>query len=117
MKKREWLFIIMTFPVAFMVRLLVDTKWKEKCEKIIPYRPRFLNYIWALYGGYFWLPCPLCSKNFSGHEWTVLLSTSYTTGIGVCPKCIIKAEKLNKMQYTLIEGNNENNMGKGLSWI
>lgn len=31
--------------------------------------PRFLARILAFLGGYFWLPCSLCGKNFAGFEW------------------------------------------------
>lgn len=31
-------------------------------------RFRTLNRIYAFLFGYFWLPCPICGKNFGGHE-------------------------------------------------
>lgn len=53
--------------------------------------------------GYFWLPCPLCSKPFGGHEWTEVnghrmdVPDEWTTdemgvveeisGKGICPDC------------------------------
>lgn len=35
----------------------------------MPYRPRWLNRLYAGLFGYFWLPCPLCGEYFGGHEW------------------------------------------------
>lgn len=46
--------------------------------------------------GYFWLPCPLCGREFGGHEWEDidgLSSAIYTDptqpniGTGICPVC------------------------------
>lgn len=34
-----------------------------------PRYPRWLNRLWAGFGGYFWIPCPLCGEDFGGHEW------------------------------------------------
>ena len=31
-------------------------------------RPRWLAHLLARLGGYFWLPCPNCGRNFSGFE-------------------------------------------------
>ncbi len=59
------------------------------------YRPRFLHYIYAFLYGYFWLPCPLCGKNFGGHEWGGSLMSSAFEGKGVCPKCGDNARKIN----------------------
>lgn len=47
--------------------------------------------------GYFWLPCPLCAREFGGHEWREINGLSGTiyghrgddpsTGKGICPVC------------------------------
>lgn len=29
---------------------------------------RFLNMVYAKAFGYFWIPCPVCGKDFGGHE-------------------------------------------------
>jgi len=60
-------------------------------------RLRWFNKIYALALGYFWLPCPMCGKEFGGHEWTdgyagiPKISEGGTwlsgTGTGVCPEC------------------------------
>ncbi len=54
------------------------------------YMPRWFNCIFAFLGGYFWLPCPLCGKNFGGHEWFNDYESLYNgngRGEGVCPRC------------------------------
>jgi len=63
------------------------------------YRPRWLNWLRALVGGYFWLPCPMCGKSFGGHEWTVSLHSSWGDGEGVCPMCAEEAERLNQIRW------------------
>lgn len=32
-------------------------------------RPRFPEHLYAIFHGYFWLPCPVCQRKFGGHEW------------------------------------------------
>ena len=61
---------------------------------------RFIHYLIATIGGYFWLPCPICGKSFGGHEWQTdkpnsTIMTSWSTGTGVCPKCHDKAKEYN----------------------
>lgn len=55
--------------------------------------PRWWHRLRAEIGGYFWLPCPLCGKEFGGHEWThgagihsIPLGSSYHSQ-GICPRC------------------------------
>ena len=61
-------------------------------------RNRKLNRAYAKLGGYFWLPCPLCGKEFGGHEWrdiddkvSAIPDPDYPEGsgrgIGICPDC------------------------------
>lgn len=47
--------------------------------------------------GYFWLPCPTCSRWFSGQEWDGA-SVSLTRGraTGVCPVCVPEARRINE---------------------
>lgn len=61
----------------------------------LPYRPRFINKMFAYLLGYFWLPCPLCGEDFGGHEWRVSLMRSTGEGKGVCPKCSERAGQIN----------------------
>ena len=70
--------------------------------------PRWYHAVRAFLSGYFWLPCPICGKNFGGHEWRVgdgsdIWSGSEAEGMaapsggeGVCPRCKDKANKINK---------------------
>jgi hypothetical protein len=55
---------------------------------------RFVERIYARVNGYFWLPCPLCQREFGGHEW--LSGPQYgipwpeegtNHGRGICPRC------------------------------
>jgi hypothetical protein len=48
---------------------------------------RFWNRLKALWGGFFWMPCPICGKNFGGHEWRVTWMQSAFRGVGVCRNC------------------------------
>ena len=59
---------------------------------------RFLNKCYARLFGYFWLPCPVCSKYFGGHEWGCSeFSAIWVEGRehrqGICPSCEAKAER------------------------
>lgn len=59
-------------------------------------RFRWVHRWYARTFGYFWLPCPLCGRDFGGHEWRDIggnISTIPTDepGIveGICPSCTI----------------------------
>ena len=59
---------------------------------------RKLNKIYATFMGYFWLPCPLCSQMFGGHEWkerNILMVTS-NIGKGVCIDCSENVKWINQ---------------------
>ena len=59
---------------------------------------RLLNKIYAKVFGYFWLPCPVCGKEYGGHEhvWTVPLIADDGRAYGVCShECGKKAQALN----------------------
>jgi len=49
---------------------------------------RKLNQFYAWLFGYFWLPCPLCSQMFGGHEWTE--HGQWRNGKGICVDCFKK---------------------------
>lgn len=59
--------------------------------------PRFLHRLYAWLFGYFWEPCPLCGREFGGHEWrdrgglsstiTRTRRTGHRDGEGICPIC------------------------------
>lgn len=63
---------------------------------LVPYRWRRAHHWYATTRGYFWLPCPLCGREFGGHEWRAAdgLVASIPTpggepgeGTGICPRC------------------------------
>jgi hypothetical protein len=56
--------------------------------------PRWMHWLYAWLGGYFWLPCPLCGRYSGGHEWRDIngLPSSIPgdrpgTSHGICPAC------------------------------
>lgn len=57
-------------------------------------RLRTLNKVYAAVAGYFWLPCPLCEKEFGGHEWrdidgkaSSIPAAAGGNRVGICPDC------------------------------
>ena len=61
------------------------------------YKPRFINWLYALTHAYFWLPCPICGKNFGGHESKGMLMQGWNGGVSVCPKCAEEADRRNNI--------------------
>lgn len=60
--------------------------------RVVPYRFRWLHHLYASLGAYFWLPCPLCGREFGGHEWLTGPFSSVPDGepgrrSGICPPC------------------------------
>ena len=99
MKIFEGVFIILTLPIAIFMNWFIRTGLGDKVGSTFPYRPRILNWIWATWGGLFWLPCPICNNNFGGHEWGESLMETMHSGQGVCTKCGEEAKKINKLKY------------------
>jgi hypothetical protein len=58
-------------------------------------KQRFLNKVYASIFGYFWIPCPLCGKEFGGQEWksydgksdSIPSKKNIGAGEGICPDC------------------------------
>lgn len=61
---------------------------------------RLWNHFRASWGGYFWMPCPLCGQMMGGHEWkhfdgleSSIPDPKYPAGsgrgIGICQDCTI----------------------------
>lgn len=58
---------------------------------------RLLHRLYATLGGYFWLPCPLCGREFGGHEWREVgghlsdipdeVVVGFAGGTAICPRC------------------------------
>lgn len=70
---------------------------------------RWFHYLYAKLHGYFWLPCPICGRNFGGHEAGpyVLMINPYD-GILVCSNedCGNEAKKKSEAIYAdmIVEG-------------
>lgn len=60
---------------------------------------RFVAWMVAFFGGYFWEPCPLCGRRFGGHEKQGILMTSPHHGVSVCIRCAQEAERRNQKFY------------------
>lgn len=61
------------------------------------HRPRWLQKLYALLFGYFWIPCPTCGNMFGGHEWGASLMISWRRGIATCPECVEETRRLNDL--------------------
>lgn len=52
---------------------------------------RPLSKVRAYLGGFFWLPCPLCGRNFGGQDLrkgrSGFIEVSPVRGKGICPTC------------------------------
>lgn len=59
---------------------------------------RLWNKLYAVFMGYYWLPCSICGQKFGGHEQDGgTLMTSWTIGECVCPDCKEEAIRRNKI--------------------
>lgn len=62
--------------------------------------PRFVHRLYAFLNAYSWLPCPICDKNFGGHEGSPTgLMTTWHSGKLVCPDCGEEAQRVNQEQF------------------
>ncbi len=90
------LFMLLTLPIVLLVR---SDFGKEVVEPRLPRKPRWLNRLWAMWGSYFWLPCPICGRKFGGHESREgYLMIDWYDGKSVCWRCVDEAKELNR-QY------------------
>ena len=87
---------LLTFPIALLVRWLLDTQTGERWAESLPYWPRPLHFLISAYGSYYWMPCSLCGRWYGGHEPCGSLNTSWHGGHTVCRKCASKADAKNK---------------------
>lgn len=55
--------------------------------------PRWYHRLYAFFGGYFWIPCPICGRKFGGHEAQWTLWTTPWSGWGVCLACKAEADR------------------------
>ena len=71
----------------------------KKVKSLFRY-PRFINKLWADFYGYFWLPCPICERNFGGHESDAGLLITTGRGLMVCWRCNEEARIRNESLLT-----------------
>lgn len=69
-----------------MLSSVKELRMLQNRNNAIPFKPRFLNKIWAKIHGLFWLPCHLCNKDFGGHEW---YGSDNNTNTAICPECVL----------------------------
>lgn len=73
-----------------MVDLLGRLREEAAQQRAWQRRHRVRRRAAAAFRGYFWMPCPLCSEEFGGHEWIgrIQMPTG-EPGMtqGVCPAC------------------------------
>lgn len=68
---------------------------KNPFARIVPERWRWVHRWFAHFAEYAWQPCPLCGRDFGGHEWrdidghTSLIPNpaSQFGHLGICPSC------------------------------
>lgn len=49
---------------------------------------REIQRTYALENGFFWMPCPLCRRDFGGHEWGDIGELPSIVGCkAICPTC------------------------------
>ena len=60
---------------------------------------RLFHRLYAFFCGYFWLPCPICGREFGGHEKNGYLMDDPFGGRMVCSNCKKEAEHRNKQLY------------------
>lgn len=78
--------------------------------RLVPERWRWAHRVFAWAARYAWLPCPLCGREFGGHEWRDIdgmISATPKTGGGhtaICPACT-RAGRGERLPYiTFTEG-------------
>lgn len=69
----------------------------EGCATELTY-PRWVAKLAARAGGYFWLPCEICSKEFAGFEWGETLIAELGRGTGTCARaeCRVETKRRNR---------------------
>ena len=89
-------FATLTFPMTVISYFLDDKFGIGDFGRSLPHRPRILNFIWAAWFSFFWLPCRFCGKYYGGHEKGYSIQTSVGGGESVCYRCKEKADKYNE---------------------
>lgn len=103
MNWKEELFCFFTLPVALLINRPLEKWWRKGYFEKLPYRPRLLHWVIAAWGGFFWLPCDICGKNYGGHEPHGSLYHSAFGGKSVCRNCKEEAERRNEENKELFD--------------
>jgi hypothetical protein len=69
----------------------VSRAWPPSARwvRLLPYRWRRFHHSYAVENGFFWLPCPLCGREFGGHETSKTVPDRTDAGLShlVCTPC------------------------------
>lgn len=82
-------------------------------NRLVPERPRWLHRLYAWYGAYPWLQCPVCRGRFGSHEWRDIDGNSSvipdlerpagsTRTIPICPPCTRAGRGIQSPVWSLI---------------
>jgi hypothetical protein len=73
------------------------TGWIPLFTRWMPESWRWAHRAYARLYGYFWKPCPLCGREFGGHEWRDIggqlaevpgpFYPAINRSVGICPPC------------------------------
>ena len=88
-------FAFLTLPITIIAVKLDDWYDIGDFGERLPHRPRIINFMWAAWFTYFWLPCSFCGKYYGGHERCYYIQTHVGGGHSVCFRCKERAEKYN----------------------
>lgn len=72
--------------------------------RLVPERWRWAHRAFANFAGYFWTDCPLCGREFGGHEWRdingMISATPKPDGghTAICPACT-RAGRGDQLRY------------------
>lgn len=69
---------------------------RDDLAGLVPLRFRRWHQVYAAVAGYFWLPCPLCQREFGGHEITPTIPDPMkgeAWGMSICPFCAIERRR------------------------
>lgn len=67
-----------------MIRLDDDLRGDTWVARHLPRRPRWVHRLYAFLLRYFWGPCPVCERDFGGHECGGSLRAVGLDGTGRC---------------------------------
>lgn len=66
--------------------------WHAELVRLLPYRWRRLHQLYAFLLGFYWLPCPLCGREYGGHEHGADIPDPARPpygGLMICSQCTI----------------------------